>query len=108
MSASFQDRAAFAAMREPVATGALSARQAGVVGVSCPPHAHRHDTVPTGGRCAFPDERRPSGLCGRDPVALYVNPFAAVLNTYRCDRHDKAVVVEAAAEMGFQRIEVTW
>lgn len=72
----------------------------------CPSTLHRHDQPAVGGRCAFPDARKPSGLCGRDPVALYVNPFASVLNTYRCDRHDRDVVHEAAEAQGFRRVSL--
>lgn len=72
------------------------------MGIACHPGYHTH-TSPSPTGCAFPDARKPSGLCGRDPVAVYVNPYAKVLNTYRCDRHDRSVVVEAAAEMGFVR-----
>lgn len=71
----------------------------------CPPRQHRHDPVKRTG-CAFPDGRRASGLCGREPVAVYVNPYARVLNTYRCADHDSAVIVEAAAELGFRRVAI--
>ena len=67
----------------------------------------RHDPLPaprTGGRCAFPDKRHTSGLCDEAAVALYVNPRATVRNTYRCARHDRDVVVEAAARDGFRRV----
>jgi hypothetical protein len=74
------------------------------MGIACAPGYHRHDPQPVGGRCAFPDARKPSGLCGRDPVALYVNPFAKVLNTYRCALHDRPIVHEAAAAQGFRRV----
>ena len=70
----------------------------------CPSTPHRHDPTPSGGRCAFPDSRRSDGLCGREPVAVYVNPKAKVRNTYRCQAHDQDVVVEAAARDGFRRI----
>ena len=73
--------------------------------ISCPPGLHRHTPIARTG-CAFPDKRKPSGLCGRTPTAVYVNPFAKVLNTYRCDRHDRAVAVEAAAAMGFSRVAI--
>lgn len=81
------------------------AARVGPVSAPCPSTPHRH-TPPARTGCAFPDKRRPSGLCGRQPVSVYVNPFAKVLNTYRCEQHDKAVVVEAAAEMGFQRVAI--
>lgn len=71
---------------------------------NCPPTFHRHTPTPQGGRCAFPDARKPSGLCGRDPVAVYVNPFAKVLNQPRCDRHDNPTVHEAAEAQGFRRV----
>lgn len=70
-------------------------------------HAH-YTTIPndppqsTG--CQFPDLRRPGGLCGRDPVAFYTNPFSRALNTRRCAKHDKDVVVRRAAEMGYHRV----
>ena len=70
------------------------------------PSGCRHQQPATGGRCAFPSGRRPDGLCGREAVAVYVNPAAAVRSTYRCAVHDRDVAVEAAAAQGFTRIAV--
>jgi hypothetical protein len=50
--------------------------------------------------CAFPDARRATSLCGREPVAVYLSPDSPALATFRCDRHDLTV----AAEMGFRRV----
>lgn len=76
------------------------------MGIACAPGFHRHDQPAVGGRCAFPDARKPSGLCGRDPVAVYQNPFAEVLNQPRCDRHDNPTVHEAAEAQGFRRVSL--
>ena len=54
--------------------------------------------------CAFPDARRATSLCGREPVAVYLSPDSPALSTYRCDRHDLTVAAEAAAEMVFRRV----
>lgn len=70
----------------------------------CTSRAHRHDVPPIGGRCAFYSPGRPGGICGREPVAVYVNPNAKVLNTYRCRDHDSAIVVAEAARQGFRRV----
>ena len=60
---------------------------------------------PPAAGCAFPDGRRADGLCGREPVAVYVNPFTRALNTLRCERHDRdGRVHAAAADRGFRRI----
>lgn len=65
-------------------------------------HARRHRTrSPGGGRCGYPSER-PGGVCGRAPVAAYVNERGPGI-AWRCATHDRAVVVEAAARMGFVR-----
>lgn len=72
----------------------------------CPSTPHRHDPVPQGGRCAFHAPERPGGICGRTPVAVYVNPSAKVHSTYRCRRHDLRVAVAAAAELGFVRYAI--
>lgn len=72
----------------------------------CPPTAHRHPVPATGGRCAFHSPGRPGDICGRDPVALYVNPAAKVRNTYRCAFHDRDVARDEAARQGFVRMEV--
>lgn len=66
----------------------------------------RHTPPPTGGKCAFPSGRRSDGLCGRDPVAVYVNPRARPRCTYRCAWHDSDVIVEEAARLGFRRLPV--
>lgn len=73
----------------------------------CPPGQHRHAQPLTGGRCAFPAEKRPGGICGRAPVAVYVNPDATPRNTFRCRSHDRDVVVAEAARMGWTRQAVT-
>ena len=58
--------------------------------------------------CAYPDARRPDGLCGKEPVAFYTNPFSRALNTKRCAKHDRDISVRrAAAEMGYHRVPVT-
>lgn len=69
----------------------------------CHPGIHTHEQPPTGGRCAFPSGRRADGLCGREAVAVYVNPAAPVRNTYRCRTHDRDVAVAAAERAGFVR-----
>lgn len=58
---------------------------------------------PTGGRCAFYSSGRPGDICGRQPVAVYVNPRAKVRRTYRCSFHDRDVAVAEAARLGFVR-----
>ena len=80
------------------------AARAGHESGPCPSTQHRHDQPQTGGRCAFYSPGRPGDICGRAPVALYVNPFAKVLNTYRCATHDRPIVHEAAAAQGFRRV----
>lgn len=70
----------------------------------CPPEGHRHEQPPQGGRCAFFSPGRPDNICGRRPVAVYVNPQAKVLNTYRCRDHDGAIVVAEAERQGFRRV----
>lgn len=81
------------------------------INVDRPTHACssgcRHDPLPaprTGGRCAFPDARHRSGLCDDEAVAVYVNESVWPRNTFRCVRHDRDVVVEAAARAGFVRL----
>lgn len=61
---------------------------------------------PVGGRCAFPNGRRSGGLCGRESVAVYINPKARPRCTYRCADHDSDVIVEEAAKLGFRRFPV--
>jgi len=79
----------------------------------CPPTGCHHDALPdpepprTGGRCAFPDARHADGLCGAEPVAVYINDAVWPPLTYRCDRHDKDVARERAERMGFTRQAVT-
>lgn len=70
----------------------------------CTSRAHRHDVPPTGGRCAFYSPGRPGNICGRTPVAVYVNPNAKVTNTYHCVVHDRDIVVVEAARQGFRRV----
>lgn len=55
--------------------------------------------------CGFPSGRRHDGLCGRVPIAAYVNTRGPGV-AYRCPSHDRDVVVEAAAAKGFQRVAV--
>lgn len=54
------------------------------------------------GKCGFPSGRRADGLCGVDPVAAYVNTRGPGI-AWRCASHDRDVVVDAAADMGFVR-----
>jgi hypothetical protein len=54
------------------------------------------------GRCGYPNGRRPDGLCGRVPVAGYINQHGPGI-AWRCTAHDKGVVVEVAARMGYIR-----
>lgn len=70
----------------------------------CGVERHDHPVPPTGGRCAFPVA--PDRLCGRPAAAVYVNERAWPRNTYRCARHDRDVVVAAAADLGFRRMAV--
>jgi hypothetical protein len=72
----------------------------------CPPSGCQHQQPPTGGKCAFFSPGRPGSICGRDSVAVYVNPDAPVRSTYRCARHDRDVAVAAARDLGFERLEV--
>ena len=72
--------------------------------IACHPGYHVHDTAPQGGRCAFYSPGRPGGICGRAPVAVYINERAPVRLTYRCRNHDLTVAAEAAAELGFRRV----
>ena len=70
------------------------------------PALHRHEQPPRGGRCAFHSPGRPGSICGRTPAAVYVNPDAAVLRTYRCVFHDGRVAQVEAAREGFVRMAV--
>ncbi len=77
--------------------------------VRCPSTPHRHDPMPAkpvGGRCAYFEPNRPGNICGRTPTALYVNPKAKVLNTYRCSDHDREVNRAEAERQGFRRLPV--
>lgn len=69
----------------------------------CSPGPHQHDVPPTGGRCAYYSPGRPGDICGRQPVAVYVNPAAKVRSTYRCASHDREVNRAEAARQGFAR-----
>jgi hypothetical protein len=69
----------------------------------CGPERHTHPVPPTGGRCAFWSPGRPGDICGRPPVAVYVNPRAAVLRTYRCRLHDRDVNRAEAERQGYTR-----
>lgn len=67
---------------------------------------HTHPLPATGARCAYHSPGRPGDICGRAPVAVYVNPRAKVRSTYRCATHDQGVNRAAAAEQGYLRQEV--
>lgn len=54
--------------------------------------------------CGFPNGRREDGLCGRTPVAAYVNQHGPGV-AWRCRSHDHDVVKEAAEAMGYARLE---
>lgn len=69
-----------------------------------PPLRKQHPTV-NGARCGFPSGRREDGLCGRIPVAAYVNQRGPGV-AWRCRSHDHDVVKEAAERMGYARLEM--
>lgn len=69
----------------------------------CAPGPHRHEPVKRGGACAYWSPGRPGDICGREAVAVYINPDAPVRNTYRCSVHDREVSRRAAAEAGYRR-----
>ena len=77
--------------------------------IACPSGLHTHAPLPerpTGGRCAFYSEGRPGKICGRTPVAVYVNADAKVRNTFRCRAHDREVNRAEAERQGFRRLPV--
>lgn len=86
-----------------VAAAAVAEEEDNVSLGICPNTPHRHEPPARTG-CAFPDARRANGLCGREPVAVYTNRWVTPMNSLRCDRHDSAVIVEAAAALGFRRV----
>jgi hypothetical protein len=69
----------------------------------CSHERHTHPVPPVGERCAFFTEGRPGDICGRPPVAVYTNPRAAVLRTYRCRVHDRDVNRAEAERQGYTR-----
>lgn len=72
----------------------------------CPSTFHVHAPAPAGGRCAYFEPNRPGQICGRQPVAVYVNADAKVRNTFRCRAHDREVNRAEAARQGFRRLPV--
>lgn len=77
--------------------------------IACPPGLHVHAPAPAkpeGGRCAYWEPNRPGQICGRTPVAVYVNADAKVRNSYRCAVHDREVCRAEAKRQGFRRLPV--
>ena len=77
--------------------------------ISCPSGLHVHAPAPAkpeGGRCAYWEPNRPGQICGRQPVAVYVNADAKVRNSYRCAVHDREVCRAEAKRQGFRRLPV--